>query len=151
MLWFSAQFGGEHSRCWICIIAVRWFLAAFKHLGLLMNSRLALVEERWIAKLPRSRRIDKRLQPSVNLRSHATVDQFDVVNFDLRAAFCLNALILSAFRVLFGDERPVVALHQSCPNNGDQRRNLFLHDRTPSCLSIVAMGSWSPLCAIKSA
>ena len=115
------------------------------------NSRLAIVEERWVAKLPRSRRIDNRLQPFVNSRNHATVDQFNNVNFDLRASFCLNALIRSAFRVRFGEERLVVALHQSCSNDGDQRRNLFLHDRTPSCLSMVAMGSWSPLCAIKSA
>ena len=91
-----------------------------------------MVEERWIAKLPKNRRIDNRLQPFVNLRSLATVDQFDVVTFDLRAVFCLNALILSAFRVLFGDERSVVALQQSSPNNGDQRRNLFLHGRSPA-------------------
>ena len=87
-----------------------------------------MVEERWMAKLPRNRRIDNRLQPFVNLRSHARVNQFDVVNFDFGTVFCLNALILSAFRVLFGDDRPVVALHQSCANNGDQRRNLFVHD-----------------------
>ena len=118
------------------------FLAAFKHLRLLKNSRLALVEERWIAKLPSNRRKDNRLQSFVNLRSLATVDQFDAVNFDLRAVFFLDALMHRDFRMLFGDERSVVALQPSCPNNADQRRNLFLHDRAPSCLSMVAMGSW---------
>ena len=150
-MWFSSQLGREHSRCWICILAVRWFLAAFKDLGLLMNSWLARVEERWTAKLPRQRRLDNRLQPFVRLRNLASVDLVDVVNFDLRAVFCWKALILSAFRVLFGDGRPVVALLPSGPNHGDQRRNFFLHDRSPACVSIVAMGSWSPLCAIESA
>ena len=118
------------------------FLAAFKHLRLLKNSRLALVEERWTAKLPSNRRKDNRLQSFVNLRNLATVDQFNAVNFDLRAAFFLDALMLRDFRMFFGDVRSVVALQPSCPNNADQRRKLFLHDRAPSCLSIVAMGSW---------
>ena len=77
-----------------------------------------MVEERWMAKLPRNRLADNRVQPFVNLRNHARVNQFDVVNFDLRAAFYLNALIHCDFRVLFGDEGPVVALNPSCPNIG---------------------------------
>ena len=88
----------EFSRCWICIIAVRCFFAVLKRPGLLMNSRLAMVEARWMAKRSGNRRIDNRLESEVHSHNLASVDQFDVANFDLGTVFCLHSLILNALK-----------------------------------------------------